>query len=67
MAYFEKAFQKARPMGRYLDILILAVPRSACVIHMAIGDAILDPVLDMEEAGEAEMSEKRNRDMKQST
>lgn len=32
-----------------------------------LGDAILDPVLDMEEAGEAEMSEKRNRDMKQST
>lgn len=30
-------------------------------------DAILDPVLDMDEAGEAEMSEKRNRDMDRST
>lgn len=54
-------------LSRYLDILILVAPGSTCVIHMALGDAILDPVLDMDEAGEAEMSEKRNRDMDRST
>lgn len=54
-------------LSRYLDILILVAPGSTCVIRMALGDAILNPVLDIDEAGEAEMSEKRNRDMDRST